>query len=61
MEIKIGQKVKHRLSHQEMIVVDTGLIGVRLPGLETAIINQTEVEEVDEKEKKDEGTSGDPL
>jgi len=47
MTIETGQKVKHKLTGELMLVTHTGLIGVRLPNLETAIVSEGEVEIVE--------------
>ena len=50
MSIEAGQKVRHRLTGEVMLVTHVGLIGVRLPNLETAIVSEEEVEIIEATE-----------
>jgi hypothetical protein len=50
MSIQLNQKVRHNLTGEEALVITVGLIGVRLPNMETAIVNEEEVEVVEAKE-----------
>ena len=50
MTIEVGQKIRHKLTAEVMLVTHTGLVGVRLANLDAAIVSENEVEIIDDDE-----------